>query len=142
MSQNTYILTRPRAANFACIIKIETMFIKTTFKDIKKVKRIKIYALIVATYICISWYYKICWLPVRNADVSRYKEVCHEVYMFFWIFFRQRIPVPNFIIVEYVHQIFLGGEPLAPPPNPWAARKRLNLNRFNKKAQFKSGELF
>ena len=31
--QNTFILKRPRAANFADIIKTATIFIKTTFKD-------------------------------------------------------------------------------------------------------------
>ena len=34
--QNTFILRRPRVANIADIIKIATMFIKTSFKDSKK----------------------------------------------------------------------------------------------------------
>ena len=34
--QNTFILRRPTVANFADI-KIATMFIKKTFKDLKKV---------------------------------------------------------------------------------------------------------
>ena len=34
-----------RVVNFADIIKIATMFIKTTFKDSKKVKRIRNYVL-------------------------------------------------------------------------------------------------
>ena len=38
--QNTYILRRPRVANFADNIKVTTMFMKTTFKDSKKIKRI------------------------------------------------------------------------------------------------------
>ena len=33
-------LRRPRVANFADIIKIATIFVKTTLKDSKKVKRI------------------------------------------------------------------------------------------------------
>ena len=33
-----------RVANFADIMKVATMFIKTTFKDLKKVKRIRNYA--------------------------------------------------------------------------------------------------
>ena len=41
--QNTSILRRPRVANFADNIKIATMFIKTTFKDLKKVKGIRNY---------------------------------------------------------------------------------------------------
>ena len=38
-------LGRLRVANFADIIKIATMFIKTTFKDSKKLKRIRNYVL-------------------------------------------------------------------------------------------------
>ena len=36
--QNTFILRSPRVANFADITRIATMFIKTTFKDSKKLK--------------------------------------------------------------------------------------------------------
>ena len=36
---------KARAANFADIIKIATMFIKTVFKDSEKVKRIRNYVL-------------------------------------------------------------------------------------------------
>ena len=43
--QNTFISRRFRVANFADIIKIVTMFIKTTFKESNKVKRIRHYAL-------------------------------------------------------------------------------------------------
>ena len=39
--QNTFILRRPRADNFADIIKIATILIKTTFQESKKVKRMK-----------------------------------------------------------------------------------------------------
>ena len=41
--QNTFILRRPRVANFADINKTGTMFIKRTFKNSKKVKRIRNY---------------------------------------------------------------------------------------------------
>ena len=40
-----FILKRPTVANFADIIIIATMFIKTTFKDSKNVKRIRNYVL-------------------------------------------------------------------------------------------------
>ena len=40
-----FILRRPTVANFADIINIAAMFIKTTFKDSKKVKRIRNYVL-------------------------------------------------------------------------------------------------
>ena len=38
---NTFILRRQKAANFADM-KIATMFIKTTFKDTKKLKQLEI----------------------------------------------------------------------------------------------------
>ena len=43
LSQISFILRRPRVTNFADIIKIATMFIKTTVKDSQKVKRIRNY---------------------------------------------------------------------------------------------------
>ena len=43
--QVTLILRNPRVANFADIIKIVIIFIKTTFKESKKVKKIRNYAL-------------------------------------------------------------------------------------------------
>ena len=45
MFQVTFILRRSRVANFADIIKISTIFIKTTFKNSSKVKRIRSNAL-------------------------------------------------------------------------------------------------
>ena len=36
-----------------------------------------------AIFICISWYGKICWFPVKNADVSRTQVVCYVIYVFF-----------------------------------------------------------
>ena len=39
--QNTFILRRSRVANFADMIKIASMFIKTTFKDFKKIKELE-----------------------------------------------------------------------------------------------------
>ena len=44
--QNTFILRRPRAAHFANIIKIATMFIKTTLSDSNNL-RIKMQSLAV-----------------------------------------------------------------------------------------------
>ena len=43
--QITIISRRPRLANFGDIIKIANMFIKATFKDSKKVQRIRNYVL-------------------------------------------------------------------------------------------------
>ena len=31
---------------------------------------------------CISWYSKICWFPVKNANVNRAQGVCHVIYIF------------------------------------------------------------
>ena len=39
--RNTVILRRSRVANFADMIKIASMFIKTTFKDLKKIKELE-----------------------------------------------------------------------------------------------------
>ena len=41
----TFILRRPRVANFADIIKIAIIFIRKAFKDSNKVKRNRNYAL-------------------------------------------------------------------------------------------------
>ena len=43
--QNTIILRKPRLANFVDIIKIATLFIKTTCKDLKKIKGVRNYVL-------------------------------------------------------------------------------------------------
>ena len=43
--QNTFILRRPRVTNFADIIKIATVFLKTTFRDSQKIKIIRNYVL-------------------------------------------------------------------------------------------------
>ena len=43
--QNTFILRRPGVANFPDIIKVATIFIKTTFKDSNIVQRIRNYML-------------------------------------------------------------------------------------------------
>ena len=39
--QNTFTLRKPRVADIVGIIKVATMFIKTTFKDPQKVKKIR-----------------------------------------------------------------------------------------------------
>ena len=51
--QNIFILGRPGVSIFADIIKITTMFVKTIFKDSKKVRGVRNYAPD-AIYICIS----------------------------------------------------------------------------------------
>ena len=54
------------------------------------------------------------WYQQNSSGVSR------NLYCF-WIFFRQGITVPTFIILRYMWQI-LGRDLFA--PHPWAARKR------------------
>ena len=44
-TSNSFILRRPRVANFVDIIKIAIMFIIATFKDSKNVKGIRNYVL-------------------------------------------------------------------------------------------------
>ena len=67
-------------AIFADIIKIVTIFIKTIFKDSKKLKELEIiYQNVI--YICISWYIQICWFAVKNADVSGNQGLCHVIYI-------------------------------------------------------------
>ena len=41
LPQNTFILRRPRVANFPDIIKTTVMFIKTTIKESKQIKKKK-----------------------------------------------------------------------------------------------------
>ena len=67
--KNTFISRKPREAYFADIIKIETMFIKTTFIDSKKVKGIRNHV-INTIYICVSWYNKSCWFSRKKMMMS------------------------------------------------------------------------
>ena len=121
--QNTLILRRPSVAIFAYIIKIATMFIKTIFKDSKKLKESQIMYQN-AIYIWISWYSKTCWLAVKKYWCQQNSGgVSRDSYTFL-IFFRKGITVQSFILVRYVWQILGGGDFLPPPPpHPWAARK-------------------
>ena len=58
------------------------MFIKTTLKNQEKFEELEIMYLN-GIYICISWYRKICWFPVKNADVSRTQGVSHVIHIVF-----------------------------------------------------------
>ena len=76
--------------NFADINKIATLFIKATFKDSKKVKRIIYHTL----YIKMKYVFvflditKVADFLLKNADFSRNRGVCHVIHIFFKIFFR------------------------------------------------------
>ena len=62
---------------------MDIMFIKTTFKDSNKVKRIRNYVLISAIYICIFDITKSVDFRWKNADVSRTQKMCHVIYVYF-----------------------------------------------------------
>ena len=78
---NTVILRRPGGANFAEIIKIATMVFEATFKDSKKFRESEN-----TIYICISWYDKTYWFPVKNTDI-RTTQACITRFIYFSNFF-------------------------------------------------------
>ena len=78
----SFILRRPRVANFADIIKIVTMLIRKTFKESKKkLKELQI-MYENAIYIWIFWCRKIWWFSIKNVDVSRVKGLCRVIHIF------------------------------------------------------------
>ena len=69
-----------------------------------------------AVFICISWYSKICWFPLKKCWCQQNSRgVSLDLYIF-WIFFMWGIPVPSFIIVEYAWQV-LGWRSLFATPS-------------------------
>ena len=123
MFQNTVILRRPGVAIFADIIKIIARFTKKIFKDSRKAKRIRNYVL-KSIYICISWHNKICWFPVKKRWCQQKSWYVSRYSYIFWIFFRQGVTMPSFIIVGYVWQILgRGGSFCTPPPSVSSPRK-------------------
>ena len=56
---------KPTVANLAGITKFAIMFIKTAFKDSKKVSKIRNYLSKCNLY-SISWHSKNCWTPVKK----------------------------------------------------------------------------
>ena len=115
--QQTIVLRRPGVAIFVDIIKIIIRFIKQIFKDSRKVRIIRNYELkcnlylyfficicifislfvfvlfvfvflYLCFYICISWYNKICWFPVKKCWYQQNSEGVSRDSYIFWIFFR------------------------------------------------------
>ena len=80
--QNTFILRRPRVANFADIIKMTTMFIETTFKDSKKLKALKIIIKIqaISVFLGVTKVADFWW---KNPNVNSNQGVCHLIFIFF-----------------------------------------------------------
>ena len=102
--KNTFLLRRPRVANFADIIKVSTMYIKTTFKDSKKVKRIENYALKCNIYLYFSIKQKllisgekmltsaelkrcVTWRPILNRVNARKTYNAYIDVGIFWLYF-------------------------------------------------------
>ena len=108
-----HYLRRPGVAIFADIIKIITSFIEKILKDsIKVLKKLQIMYQN-ATYICISWYSKICWFRVKKCWCQwNWGGVSRDSYIF-WIFFRQGIIIHcRICVTDFSEGAFL------PPPSP------------------------
>ena len=74
--QNTFILRRPRIANFTDIIKITNTYIKTTFKDSKEAKKNQKF--------CTRMHSLFVVLDITKiADFSRTAGVCPVIHIFF-----------------------------------------------------------
>ena len=80
---DTSILRRPRVVIFADIVKIVTIFIKTIFKDSKKVKTIRNTVLKSNLYLYVLIQQNLLISTKKIADVSRYKGLYHMIDIFF-----------------------------------------------------------
>ena len=56
-------------------------------------------------FICIFWYSKICWFPVKKCWCQQNSRGASRQSYILWILFRSGVIVPSFIIVGYVWQI-------------------------------------
>ena len=62
----------------------KSMFqIHSFFQRLEKTRRNQKLYIKKTIYICILWYSKVCWFPMKNSDVSRTQGVCHVIYIFF-----------------------------------------------------------
>ena len=103
----TFSSKRPRV-KICWHIKIATMSVKTTFTVAKKIKRIRNCLYSNAIYICISWYSKSCWFPVRKCWFQQNSwGVSHDLYIF-WIFFRYQISSLYRVATKNLQQFFWG----------------------------------
>ena len=85
-----------------------------------------------AMSICIIWYIKICWFPLKNYWYQQnLRDVSRDLYIF-GIFLRSGITVSSFVIARYVWHI-LGRVTFLAPPHTWRAPKIPILNRVKKK---------
>ena len=88
-----------------------------------------------AIYICISWYTKICWFPVKKCCCQQNSRgVTCDSYVF-CIFFKQDIHYCRICVTNFRDDWRQKGSPLCAflPPSPlprlWAAHKMPILNR-------------
>ena len=84
---SNFILRKSRVANFADIMKIITIFIKTFFKNSKKSKKLDIMYQN-AIYICIFWYSKFCWFQMKKRWCQQNSMGVSRDSYIFWISFR------------------------------------------------------
>ena len=84
MFQNTFILRRPIVANFPDLDKIATMFIKTIFKESKKVKRIRSYVLKFNVYLYFLIKQKLLISVEKMLVSAEFKRGCmsHDLFIF------------------------------------------------------------
>ena len=119
---------KPKRANFADIIKITARFSKTTFKE-SKTKRLINYVLKCNLYP--YFLTKVASLWWKYTNISRTEGVCHVIYFFFWINFREDITAKfhhSGVCVTDVRE----GESFWPQLYQWFCLKRLILNSVKK----------
>ena len=123
---NVFILRRPGVANFADIIKILTMFIKKIFKDIKNAKRFRYY---IPKYNLYLHFLIEKNLLIFDGKVLMSAELrgCVTWFIYFMGVLEVRINCTNFPLCRICVTGFREGGLFA--PYPWAAPKRLILNR-------------
>ena len=80
--QSIFILRRPRVANLTDIIKIATIYIKTTFIASSKVTKIRNYLLKCNLYLCFLIKERML-ISDKKTDVSRTQVVYQVIYMLF-----------------------------------------------------------
>ena len=84
-------------------------------------------------YICISRYSKICWFPVKKCWCQHNSRGLSRDLYIFWIFFGWGITA-KFHRCRICVTGFREGRPRS--PHPWAAPKKLILNRVKMKFYF------
>ena len=128
--QNTFILRRPRVANFADIIKIIIIFIKTIFKDLKKVNRITNCAPKCNLYLYYLYFliYKNLLISGEKTQMSEELNGCVTWFIHFLDLLLVRYNCTKFHHCRIYVTDFREGAPFSPVPS-WAAPKRSILNR-------------